>query len=183
MNQTVIAFTGISGVGKTTFLRKVAETVVFQHLTGGSLIAAAREASHDDRDKLRHADLDENQRLLSVGFANSRDSETPVIIMDGHVIIDGADGITEIDNQVFADLGVHLIVHLEAEPSRIFENRAGDDKRDRPVTSVDVLRVHQERSRQRAQDVTNDLGIDFIRVTHSDSADFADLIALRAAKI
>lgn len=177
MKQTVIAFTGISGVGKTTFLREIAETIEFQHLTGGSLIAAAREASQDDRDSLRHADLDENQRLLVVGFARARDPEARVIMMDGHVVIDGADGITEIDSQVFADLGVHLMVHFEAELSQISANRVGDAKRERPVLRLDVLQAHQERSQKRAMDVAADLGIEFVRVTHSDSANFSAKIS------
>ena len=64
MNQRVVAFAGISGVGKTTCLNKLADIVAFQHVTGGSLIASARDAAADSRDAMRHADLDENQRLL-----------------------------------------------------------------------------------------------------------------------
>ena len=68
MSQRVVAFTGISGVGKTTFLKKFTEQMAFQHVTGGSLIAAARNAVSDSRDDLRYSDLDENQRLLIQGF-------------------------------------------------------------------------------------------------------------------
>ena len=64
MSQQIVAFTGLSGIGKTTFLRHLAESIKFQHLTGGSLIAAARDANPDERDALRYADLDENQRML-----------------------------------------------------------------------------------------------------------------------
>jgi adenylate kinase len=45
MNQRIVAFTGISGVGKTTFLRQITERVDFQHVTGGSLVATAREGA------------------------------------------------------------------------------------------------------------------------------------------
>lgn len=89
MSPKVVAFTGISGVGKTTFLKKLSERVSFQHLTGGSLIAAARQADADQRDTIRHADLDENQQLLIDGFFVARDQQVELVIMDGHVVIDG----------------------------------------------------------------------------------------------
>lgn len=177
MKQTVIAFTGISGVGKTTFLRGVAEEIEFQHLTAGSLIAAARAMSEADRDVLRHADLDENQRLLVVGFAQARNPETPIIIMDGHVIIDGPNGITEIDGKVFSDLGINQMVHPEAEPSRILKNREADDARIRPAMSADDLEMHQEWSRRRAATVADLLGIEFVRVTYSECASFVNRLS------
>lgn len=67
MSQKIVAFTGISGAGKTTFLEKLAEKVSFQHLSGGSLIASARQTDAEQRDAMRHADLDENQQLLING--------------------------------------------------------------------------------------------------------------------
>ena len=83
MKQRVVALTGISGVGKTTFLRKLSAMREFQHLTGGTLIAAARNKGSDARDSLRHADLEENQRLLIQGFALEKDPKANLIVMDG----------------------------------------------------------------------------------------------------
>ena len=39
----IVAVTGLSGVGKTTFLTNLKTRVEFQHLQSGNLIKAARE--------------------------------------------------------------------------------------------------------------------------------------------
>ena len=114
MNQKIVAFTGISGVGKTTFLKKLAKRMSFQHLTGGSLIAAARQADADQRDAMRHADLDENQQFLIDGFFVACDPQVELVIVDGHVVIDGGKNLTELSSTVFRALGTSLMVHLEA---------------------------------------------------------------------
>ena len=130
MRQRVVAVTGISGVGKTTFLRELADLVTFQHITGGSLIAANREASPDQRDALRYADLDENQRLLIKGFEAARDPAADLVVFDGHVIIDDGSGLQKLPAHVFRVLGVTMMVHLEAEPTRISINRFTDHSPD-----------------------------------------------------
>ncbi|MEX5578271.1 ATP-binding protein [Pseudophaeobacter sp. A-200-2] len=168
MTQEIIAFTGISGVGKTTFLRRLRGRIPFQHLTGGSLISKARETPQADRDSIRISNLDENQRLLVQGFKQERDPAEKLVIMDGHVIIDTAEGICDIPTEVFECLGVNLMVHLDADPATIVKNRAGDKERKRPVYSADVVFEHQERSRMRAKTIATELGIKFVGVTHED---------------
>lgn len=69
----------LSGVGKTTFLRKFAKLMAVQHVTGGNLIAAAKNAFMDGRDDLRYANLDENQRLLIEGFALASHANADVV--------------------------------------------------------------------------------------------------------
>lgn len=168
MSQRVVAFTGISGVGKTTFLRKFAELMEFQHVTGGSLIAAARNASRDGRDTIRHADLDENQSLLIDGFALARDTNAQLIIMDGHVVIDDGEGLTKIPSDVFKALDVMAMVHLEACPARIAKNRLKDSSRSRPRYDTETLGHHQDISRVHAHSIAGRLGIGFHTVTHED---------------
>lgn len=176
MKQAVVAVTGISGVGKTTFLKNAAMEMAFQHLTAGSLIAAARATSGGSREDLRRADVEENQRLLINGFAQARDSQVPLVVMDGHVLIDSGDGITLIPSHVFSDLEVDLIVHLEEDPIKISRYRAGDTHRNRPLLPVDTLSTHQQHSKQHARDVAYDLGIGFFGVTHADCRGFVEHI-------
>ena len=176
MSQRVVAFTGISGVGKTTFLEKFAEQMVFQHITGGSLIAVARNAASDARDDLRHSDLDENQRLLIEGFALARDELAEVIIMDGHVVIDEGDRLMEISCDVFEALGVTAMVHLEADPTHIAENRSKDTARSRPRHDTDTLGQHQDLSRRHARSIADELRTGFYIVTHNDVAHLATLL-------
>ena len=176
MRQRIIAFTGISGVGKTTFLRKFSEQMVFQHVTGGSLISEAKNAALDGRDDLRHYDLDENQRLLIEGFALARDTYAELIIVDGHVVIDDGKGLAKISCDVFKALGVMAMVHLEADPTRIAENRSKDTARSRPRYDADMLGQHQEMSRRHAHCIAEELGIDFYIVRQNEFTHLATLL-------
>lgn len=173
MSQQIVAFVGLSGVGKTTFLRHLAEHIPFQHLTGGSLIAAARDARTDERDAMRHADLDENQRLLIDGFALARDTAARLVIMDGHVVIDSSAGLQELPADVFRALGIAKMVHLEAEPARISTNRSNDASRRRPTHDLETLSQHQLASRAHAKSIAAALSVEFHIVTHNDIAHLA----------
>lgn len=176
MSQEIVAFTGLSGVGKTTFLRRLAEHVTFQHLTGGSLVATARKVSPYERDAMRNADLAENQRLLIEGFTLARDPVAPLVIMDGHVVIDGSAGLQKLSPDVFRALAITKLVHLEAEPERISANRTGDNSRTRPAHDLETLSQHQESSRSHAESVAATLDIEFFIVTHCDIAKLASAL-------
>jgi adenylate kinase len=176
MKQRVIAFTGISGVGKTTFLSKFAELVSFQHVTGGSLIAAARNSTPNGRDTMRHANLDENQRLLIDGFALTRDVNAELIIMDGHVVIDNGDDLTKISSDVFNALEIVAMVHLESDPTRTVKNRSKDSSRLRPKYDAETLGQHQDVSRLHAKSIAEALCVGFHIVGHDDVAYLATLL-------
>lgn len=177
MKQKRVALVGISGVGKTTFLKNVAKTCAFQHLTADSLIARARSAVPETRDDLRLSDVDENQSLLVRGFADACDPQVRLVILDGHVVIHTETGLVPIESRVFALLGIDLIAHLEGDPAQIHENRAQDHSRDRPVLSLDELRGHQVRSLAGARRVATDLGIVVRRVEHDAIDEFRRLMA------
>lgn len=177
MSQKIVAFTGISGVGKTTFLKALAKRMTFQHLTGGSLIAAARQEDADQRDSIRHADLDENQRLLIEGFFVACDPQIELVIMDGHVVIDSGNNLTELPSTVFRALGTSLMVHLEPYPDWIAANRSRDTSRSRPIYAIETLARHQSASRRHAASIASDLGIGFHIVRHSDLDQFATMLS------
>lgn len=170
MNQLTIAVVGISGVGKTTFLRTLAREVEFQHLTAGSLISAARAAGNAERDRLRLSDIDENQRLLIEGFSIARTPEPPLAILDGHVVIHAADGLHAIGSHVFSELGLRGMIHLVSDPARISANRTKDTGRDRPQVSIHELEQHQSASIAAAEHVSETLGVPFLIASVEDIA-------------
>lgn len=176
MNQRIVAFTGISGVGKTTFLRQLAELIDFQHITAGSLIATAREAAPEARDAIRHADLDGNQLLLIEGFVLTLDPDSNLVILDGHVVIDDGEGLSKISSEVFRALRVSVMVHLESEPERIAANRRGDTSRSRPTYPSDILEQHQVLSHSHAKAIADILSVPFSVVTHNDTDKLAGLL-------
>ncbi len=169
MNQRVIAVTGISGVGKTTLLRKLTARAAFQHLTGGSLIARAHAGTNLSRDGLRHFDLDDNQKLLIEGFMAARDRTAETVIFDGHAVIDGPNGLAEIPISVFDALGIRLMVHLEADLVTIQRNRGNDPSRSRPALDIQTLREHQSRSRRHAITIAQALNVECL-VLHNEDA-------------
>lgn len=179
MSQRIVAFTGISGVGKTTFLRRLAQLIDFQHITSGSLIATAREVAADSRDAIRYADLDENQRLLIEGFVLTRDPYEKLVMIDGHVVVDDGEVLSKISSDVFRALGVSVMVHLEAPPEQIAANRARDESRSRPSYSPDLLERHQVLSRAHAHDVSEKLNIPLRIVTHNDVNQLVKLLTTR----
>lgn len=168
MTQKIVALTGISGVGKTTFLQKLSEALDFQHVTGGTLIAAAREATPKNRDAIRYENLDENQRFLIEGFALTRDPNAKIVVMDGHAVIDDGQRLSEIPCDVFEALDISVMVHLEGDPEQIVANRRKDTSRSRPSYSLSVLEQHQVISRAHAKSVAETLEIPFYVVTHND---------------
>lgn len=142
MIQKTIALVGISGVGKTTFLKNLASELTFQHLTAGTLISEGKSLEREDRDKLRLSNINENQRLLILGFHRARDPNIPFVVMDGHVVIHGAEGLEIIGSDVFEALGIDAMMHLVAPPERILENRLKDAGR---VSSFpDSIKCSQE---------------------------------------
>lgn len=176
LSQRVIALVGVSGVGKTTFLKRVGAACDFQHLTAGSLIAKAKSVKPAARDSLRLSDLDENQRLLVRGFTETRDPAAQTVILDGHVVIHHATGLSPIASQVFSCLGIDLIAHLEDDPARIHSNRTLDTYRKRPSLSIEVIRNHQARSLAEAHRVAGDLKIEVKHFTHEDVHIFQQIL-------
>ena len=170
MTQKIIAFVGISGVGKTTFLQSLASEIAFQHLTAGSLISLGTSAAYEDRDKLRLLNVDENQRHLIAGFHSARDPQTALVIMDGHAVIDTGNGLEIIDAGVFAALGINALMHLVAEPAQIISNRKNDSRRTRPELPEHLLEEHQQISIHAAQMVARSLGVPFLQVMADDVA-------------
>jgi len=168
MSQQIVALTGISGVGKTTFVCQLAKIVDFQNVTAGSLIAMAREARPETRDTIRHADLDENQRFLIEGFAHMRNQRANSVIMDGHVVIDNGQRLSKVPWEVFKALDISVMVHFEATPKNIFANRDQDLSRSRPLYPLTLLKRHQEISRSHAKNIADMLGIDFYIITRDD---------------
>lgn len=175
MTQSIVAFLGISGVGKTTFLRESLRTMSFQHLTAGYLIGQARDAqiAHDH---LRLQNIADNQDLLVEGFLIRKDFRAACVVLDGHAIIDGPSGLETIDVDIFRRLGVNAVAHLEADPQQIFVNREGDNSRARPRRSPDELVEHQSLSLARSQIIANELTVPFARLRTEESKNFAVFI-------
>lgn len=158
------ALLGLSGVGKSTLLRALAERVAFMHLQASDLIKAEqayRDAQPQSSEALRTGAVLENQALLIAGFHRASKSATTPIVFDGHSIIDGRDGLIEIPGEVFAALDLAAISFLQAAPATIAARRSHDIVRQRPLRDEATLAEHQERAITVARRAAGEIGCPF----------------------
>jgi len=146
MSQYTVIIVGLSGVGKTTFIQELKEFLTFQHLSAGSIIKNEKERLAQDiqRDKLRFQDIADNQKLLVDGFHNEKDKDTPLIILDGHTVIDTPQGLEPIPANVFKLLEIDMFVFLGAKPEVIKRQRENDDSRNRPKIDIEAIDQQQQ---------------------------------------
>jgi adenylate kinase len=162
MKQSVVALVGISGVGKSTLLNAASDRVQFQHLQASALIKEAREAitrGSIAADDLRQADINDNQTLLIHGFDKARSADMPLIVLDGHTVIDTPSGLVRIEPQVFAALGVTQFILLTDDAHAISSRRNNDQYRKRPKRSPQELDDHQTQALLNAFTAARELNV------------------------
>lgn len=95
----VVALVGLSGVGKSTLLGEIARSVPFCHFQASNLIKAERARStsrETSSEELRLGPVLDNQALLISSFTRATRDVVGLVVFDGHIIIDGLFGLTEI---------------------------------------------------------------------------------------
>jgi len=162
-----IALLGLSGVGKSTLIANLNNSIPVFHLQASSLIKAEqafraeRQASSEE---LRLGPVIDNQKLLIDAFHREAAAATAPIVFDAHSIIDGNDGILEIPSDVFASLGLDAICFLTADPKVIAERRHRDLSRMRPQRDAETLAQHQAIARRAAERIANDIRRPFVLI-------------------
>lgn len=144
MTKTV-AFVGLSGVGKSTLIRSLAERIELQHLSAGKLIGEekARIKEALNHDELRLADIAVNQQLLIDSFNRKKDISAGLVVLDGHTVIDTNLKLEAIPTSVFRAIGIELFIFLHVNPSEILKRRTLDSSRNRPLIGVTEIAEHQ----------------------------------------
>jgi adenylate kinase len=140
-----IAFVGLSGVGKSTLIRSLAERIELQHLSAGSLIGEEKARLQEalNHDELRFADIAANQQLLIDGFNRTRNNHAALVVLDGHTVIDTNLKLEAIPAWVFQAIGIESFIFLRADPAEILKRRISDTTRTRPMISVTKIAMHQ----------------------------------------
>lgn len=172
MTQKVVAVVGVSGSGKTTFLKELAKKVKFQHLSAGSLIFAERRLQEASRDDLRLSGVKDNQELLIDGFNRAKGSTESLVVLDGHVVVHAIGGLEPIDAEVFEAMNVVAFVHLISSPEQIVQNRKSDSTRKRPAITHSEAAVHQSFSCETATKIARHLRLPILMV-EADELDLA----------
>jgi len=175
----VVAVVGISGVGKTTLVRELADRIPIKHLQASALIKAEQARlglSACTSEELRVGPVIDNQSLLVSGFRNALTVSDGAVVFDGHVMIDAGDRIIEVPDSVFADLGCDHIVVITEDPEIIARRRARDVARQRPVRSVSQISSQQHLSVEIAKRIAQSLGIPCTVIRSADPRTLEQLI-------
>ncbi len=170
----VVAVLGLSGVGKSTLVRKAGERKNILHLVASDLIKARLSQTSE---QLRQGAVWDNQALMLAEFADRlKNAGSTTIVFDGHSIIDTPDGLLEIPLSVFQAISPSAIVFIEAWPEVIAQRRASDTGRTRPARSAAELAQHQEIAKRRASLFAAELGAPFVAIASDDVEHFLALL-------
>ena len=148
MSQRIIAVAGVSGVGKSTFIKNISIELEVQHLQASFLIKEAareRDLKGLEQDALRDLDIDENQALLIHGFNKHKD-KSAVVVLDCHTVIDTLNGLVAISPVVFKEIGVSHMIILTDDPAVILSRREKDQGRSRPKRNEFEIESYQYNS-------------------------------------
>ena len=173
MTQRVIALVGLSGVGKSTLLKKVGKRVSFLHLQASHLIQnelVFQTSVTQTSEQLRNGPIINNQAHLISAFQRETATCDGLIVLNGHVLIDAPDGLIEIPAAVFDELGVAHFIVLQERPCRIFKQRLRDTTRTRPERTEIELADHQRLSILATTNIALELGcpVSFLTSQHED---------------
>ncbi len=165
-----IAFVGISGVGKSTFLNNVSDRSAFVHLEASKLIKeemALTQQTSQSSEELRTGAVLDNQELLARAFRRNIAETNMPIILDGHTIVDTGSGLLKIPASVFAEMNLNSIVFLQDHAQAIWARRNADHSRTRPRRTIEELADHQRQALLAASDIALELGVPLHVVTHT----------------
>ena len=165
-----IAFVGVSGVGKSTFLKTLMGRMSFLHLEAGKLIKeelALVQHQVQTSEELRTGAVLDNQDLLVRAFLRKISGHEGLVVLDGHTVVDTGFGIQRIPASIFRKMNVRSILFLQDDPTVIRSRRVDDTKRVRPERSAQELKHHQHEAMLSAADIALELDIPLQVVTHA----------------
>jgi len=142
-----VALVGVSGVGKSTFLRRCSETLDFLHLEASSLIKDQKqiiEGAIATSEELRTGAVLNNQELLVSAYRRKTQSQDRLCVLDGHTVIDTGRGLQNIPSAVFVEMGIQKFLVLTAQPYDLSRRRALDTGRTRPDRNIAQLDDYQQ---------------------------------------
>ena len=186
MRQQVVIVTGISGVGKTWLLERVAQMLPAQVLSAGRLIAEEQSLQTDLQvpyDDLRARDIDANQKVLAKAFKRRLDIDASIVLLDAHILVDTPLGLKFIACGVFVDIRPTMFLFIEDEPEQIQRYRSEDPSRCRPTRDAKALAMQQEQAKSSAKDIATELCVPFHVLKAGDVEGVVQLLQERAGDV
>lgn len=174
-----IALLGLSGVGKSTLIGRLRQSVQIVHLQASALIKAEqayRAQDADSSEALRLGAVMDNQDLIIAAYRREAQATALPIIFDGHNVIDGRDGLVEIPAYVFRALDLDAICFLSADPEWIAERRQMDASRARPARDAVTLAEHQRIACSAAERIAEEIGCRFVVIADDKIDQLIELV-------
>ncbi len=141
-----IIMTGIPGVGKSTLLSKIVETIKSHDknvnvLSFGTLMfEIAKENGLKERDDLRKLPLNEQQNLQKVVAEKIAAITDEIVIIDTHAFINSPEGYYPgLPEHVLKIIKPTNFVSVSAKPEEIYNRRMKDNTRNRDkITLINI---------------------------------------------
>ncbi|MDG0806814.1 AAA family ATPase [Pectobacterium brasiliense] len=140
----IIGLYGISGVGKTTFTKKLkSRCSEIEFFSASSLIEKYK--GFIDYDHLNEDVVASNQiKLLdAVNFIHINETNR-IFVIELHNLIETKNGVVFIDEKVLSDLRLDRVFFIKKEPKIIKMNRDNDLKRRHPASDEEIENIQRE---------------------------------------
>jgi len=142
-----IIIVGIPGVGKTTIVSKVLETLTAKKISasvsifGTVMFEEAKKKGIKNRDELRKLSVPEQKELQSMTARKIASITDDVIIVDTHAFISTKAGFYPgLPHNVLEILMPDLFIMITARPEEIYNRRMKDTTRERDIVSIDEIK-------------------------------------------
>ncbi|MEK6956634.1 MAG: adenylate kinase, partial [Thermoproteota archaeon] len=142
-----VIIVGIPGVGKSTIVTKVVEILKEKNKTvsmksfGTVMLEQANKNGIHDRDELRKAPVEIQQKLQTLAAKSIGQMNDDVVIIDTHAFISTKEGFYPgLPKNVLEQIHPTNFIAISARPEEIYNRRMEDKTRSRDIISIESIK-------------------------------------------
>jgi len=142
-----VIIVGIPGVGKSTVVTKVVEILkeknkaVSMKSFGTVMLEQANKNGIHDRDELRKAPVETQQKLQTLAAKSIGQMNDDVVIIDTHAFISTKEGFYPgLPKNVLEQIHPTNFIAISARPEEIYNRRMEDKTRSRDIISIESIK-------------------------------------------
>ena len=142
-----IVVVGIPGVGKTTIVSSVKNTLEEKGIKtilaefGKIMLEEANKLNIKNRDEIRRLSISEQKKLQNLAAEKISKIKAEVVIIDTHLFINTQEGYYPgLPFDLLNNLKPTNLILITANPEEIYHRRQNDSSRDRDIISMDSIK-------------------------------------------